>query len=107
VKVFLLGVFLFLAWQSAHPDPVELDASQALTFAKQSGRLPPWFGLTDSVRLVYRPGYVYACITDQQTGDRWTAGGPLPSFRLALLTGRWTFSEPRPYTELDRAVCWP
>jgi hypothetical protein len=109
VKAFLLLVFLYLIWASppAGADPAVLDAGQAITFAKQSGRLPPWFGLTDSVRLVWRPDYVYACITDQQTGARWTAGGPLPSLRQALLTARWTFSEPRPYTEADRAVCWP
>lgn len=99
----LLALLALPAWADNPP----LDAGQAITFAKATGRLPPWFGLTDSVRLVWRPSYVYACVTDSQTGARWTAGGPLPSLRQALLTARWTFSEPRPYTEADRLVCWP
>lgn len=102
----LLALACLLATGAA-ADPAILDVPAALTFAKQTGRLPPWYGLTDSVRLVYRPGMVYACLTDHETGARWTAAGPLPSFRLALLTGRWTFSAPRPYTDADRLVCWP
>lgn len=106
-RLIMLVLMALAVASLALADPVELDAGRAVQFAKASGRLPPWFGLTDSVRLVYRPGYVYACIRDFQTGARWTTGGPLPSLRQALLTGRWLFSEPRPYTEADRAVCWP
>lgn len=79
---------------------------KAVTQAKKRQLFPPWADVTDSYRLVPTPDRMFLCITDRQTGDRWTTWSSATSWVAWVKTGVWEFSAWVETTAADRAVCW-
>lgn len=90
--------------------------------AKRTGRLPAWFDCGDRVDLTIDGGpglnreretWLWACITDAQTGARFAGATPYAKAEAFVADfivnrgARWEWSQTVATFPRDRLKCWP
>lgn len=84
-----------------------LTPFKAVAKAKQTGRLPIWLTVDDSMRFPTLGDRIYGCYIDRTTGAYHAAWAPLSAQVAFLQRGTWTFSAPEDTGTGAWQVCWP